>query len=99
MLKKAIKEEKKPVLDHIAADALQLWKADDPVEDSFTKNVGKVELRDEEKLSAVHELSDLFSKEPTRKHLHIIIVCDPPTSEYEYFVESDSSDPLIFFLL
>jgi hypothetical protein len=91
-LKKAIKEEKKVALEHADADALKVWKVDVPVNDRFKENVGMVDLRDEEELSAVDELSDLFSEGPTRKHLHIIVVYDPPTGECEYFVQSDESE-------
>ena len=30
-LKKAIKKEKEPIFNHIAADQLEIWKASDPV--------------------------------------------------------------------
>jgi hypothetical protein len=80
-LKKLVKEEKKPALDHINADALELWMVDIPVKDGFAEGL---ELRMEDELSPVVPLLDVFSDPPTQKHLHIIVVCDPPTSKCEH---------------
>jgi hypothetical protein len=80
VLKKAIKNEKKNVFQHVDADALVLWKVSMAVDHSFEENVKKVELRDEEALSPVEELSDVFSEVPARRHLHIIVSC-PPNGE------------------
>ena len=89
-LKEAIKDKKQVALEHVDADALQLWNVSIVVDDGFKENVGKVELRDEEELSPVKKLSAL--DEPHDGHLHIIVSCPPPNSECDYFVESGESD-------
>jgi hypothetical protein len=81
-LKKAIKEEKKVALEHVDADALRLWKVSIPVNGGFKENVSRVELKDEDELSPVDTLSDVFSEVPARKHLHIIVFCSPPNGEF-----------------
>jgi hypothetical protein len=80
VLKKAIKNEKKNVFQHVDADALVLWKVSMAVNDGFKENVKKVELRDEEALSPVRRLSNVFSDPPEEGHLHIIVSC-PPNGE------------------
>jgi hypothetical protein len=70
-LKKAIKEEMKPALDHVTAASLTLWKVSIPIDGSFEENV-KAELEEEEMLSPVDTLSDIFSN-LKGKHLHIIV--------------------------
>jgi hypothetical protein len=97
-LKKAIKEEKKPVFDHVAADALKLWKVSIPVDAEYKENVGEVELGDGAELSPVETLSDVFSPVPTRKHLHIIVVYPLPDGEYECVIISIGSDDLPLLL-
>ena len=63
-LKKAIKEEKKVALKHVDAGALQLWKVSIPVNGGFKENVSRIELKDEDELSPVDTLSDVFSEVP-----------------------------------
>ena len=82
--KKAIKEEKKPMLDHVTADSLTLWKVSIPVDDRFKENVGKVELRHGEALSPVTRLSSVFVDRPEDGHLHVIVK-SPRISESEPF--------------
>lgn len=84
-LKEAIKDKKKPALDHVDADSLKLWKVSIPVNDGFKENVSNIELRDKEALSPVQELSDIFSGVPTRKHVHIIVHA-PLASECKWLV-------------
>jgi len=57
LLKEAIKDKKQVALEHVDADALQLWNVSIIVDDGFKENVSKVELRDEEELSPVKTLS------------------------------------------
>jgi hypothetical protein len=59
------------------------------VDDVFKENVKKVELRDEEALSPVDELSDVFSEVPARRHLRII-VRSPPAGESQFLWLSSS---------
>jgi hypothetical protein len=84
-LKKAIKEENPESFRGVDARSLHLWNVSITVDDDFKDSVSKVELRDEEELSAVDTLSDLFSKAPGRKYLHII-VRSPPASKFTLVV-------------
>ena len=77
-LKEAIKDKKKPLFDHITADALTLWNVSLAVDDCLKDNVSNV-LRKEEALSPVQRLSALG--EPEDEHVHIIVLHDPPTGE------------------
>jgi hypothetical protein len=72
-LKKAIKEEKKPVLDHVTADSLTLWKVSIPVGRRLQQNLANEDLTNETSLSSVDDLVDVFSDELHRKHLHIVV--------------------------
>ena len=75
-LKKLIKDEKKPIFDHIPADSLVLWKDSVPIDE-----LDKLKLKpDGEALSPVDELSELFSDKPARKCVHIV-VRPPPAGE------------------
>ena len=77
-LKKAIKIEKMPAFDHVPADTLILWKVSIPVDDSLGDNLRN--LVDEQSLSPVEALSEVFTSSPDRKHLHIIVK-PPPVGE------------------
>jgi hypothetical protein len=48
VLKDAIKDKKTPALDHLAADALKIWKVSIPVNDGFEESMRKSEFREEE---------------------------------------------------
>jgi len=84
-LRDAIKEKKKPQLDHVTADSLHLWDvsiADD--DDGFEEKVSKV-VREQTKLSPVDQLSDVFSGELVRKHVHIVVK-SPRIGEWKQLV-------------
>jgi hypothetical protein len=72
-LKDAIKEKKKPVLDHIPADSLRLWRCSIPVDRDLQKRLASLDLADESQLSSVDDLLEIFPELPPRKHLHIIV--------------------------
>jgi hypothetical protein len=80
-LKEAIKDKKQVALEHVDADALQLWKVSIPVNGGFKENVRNVELRDEDALSPVDRLSKVYLGQPEDGDLHII-VRSPPASEF-----------------
>ena len=88
-LREAIKDKKKNVFQHVDADALVLWKVSIPVDRNLKGEINNLELPDEESLSPVEELSEIFSGVPIRKHLHII-VRSPPTSESQMLRLSSS---------
>jgi hypothetical protein len=71
-LKKAIKEEQKPTLDHVTADSLQLWKVSIPVDNNSRETLSQIVLRDEEAVSPVKRLTDVFSDRPKQGDLHVI---------------------------
>ena len=91
-LKKAIKEEMKVTLEYVDAVALQLWNVSIPVDGSLKERVKMLELRDEEELSPVVKLLQVFPNIPVEGNVHIVAYCPPPDGEYEY------SDHLIYVL-
>ena len=68
ILKKFIKEEKSPHLDHIAASDLDLWKVCRPIDDPSSK-----EPRDEPSLKVNKRLSSLWDGDPSDDDLHILV--------------------------
>jgi hypothetical protein len=62
MLKKVIKADKSPEFDGFAADHLQLWKVDMRLGDS--KELERFEPRDNEELSFIIKVGDLFQEDP-----------------------------------
>jgi hypothetical protein len=72
-LKKVIKDEKKPALDHVTADSLTLWKVSIPVGRRLRYTLANVDLTDETSLSSVDDLVDVFSDAPPHKDLHIVV--------------------------
>jgi hypothetical protein len=87
-LKDLIKGYKKPVLDHIPAYKLSLWKVPIPVDVHCKKTVADLELVTENILSALESLSRLFPTKLNKNLLHII-VRSPPTCEYHFSLSSD----------
>jgi hypothetical protein len=77
-LKEVIKDKKKPELDHVAASSLTLWKVSIPA-GHLQKNLANVDIPHETSLSSMDDLVDVFSDEPHRKHLHIVV--KPPDGE------------------
>ena len=88
-LKEAIKKKKEPDLDHLPADALDLWKVSGslllpvltidlhqvsiPEDANLQNNMSKFVPVREEVLKSSYELSEVFVDPPARKHLHIIV--------------------------
>src|SRR5580693_7268569 len=72
-LKKTIKDEKKHAFEHVDADTLVLWRVSIPVGGSFKQNLSKLDFVDEQSLSAVDELSEVFAESPAPKHVHVIV--------------------------
>ena len=81
-LKDAIKEKRKPALDHISADTLIMWKVSFPADqEDLEENLGN--LADKNSLPSVKRLSSLFSDQPADEYLHIVVQ-RPPTGEHKY---------------
>jgi hypothetical protein len=76
-LRKAIKDEKRPAIDHLPADTLVLWKVSIPVNQNLTENLRKLDFVDESSLLPVKKLSKVFSDQPEDEHLHIIVRVPP----------------------
>ena len=71
VLKELFKEEKKPALDHIPADALDLWQVAIPEGDN--EGFKNFVLEDSKKLCPMREISSMFGGDPPRGHIHIIV--------------------------
>jgi len=69
ILRRFIKEEKKPVFDHIPADSLILWK--------WNKAISKVmveDLRSDNLLAPIKKISNVFREDSLEEeYIHIII--------------------------
>jgi hypothetical protein len=87
-LKKAIKEEKKPALDHLPADALDLWKVSVPFDDDFEEKVKALDLSTERPLSGRRKLDSLFSHKSARPDDCLDIVVKVPTgAPHKHFLD------------
>ncbi|RHZ75565.1 hypothetical protein Glove_212g139 [Diversispora epigaea] len=83
ILKKHIKNEKKPNFDHLPADQLKLWKVNiflselnEKLNILINRNLAVIEQRLEgRKLLASDDVQDYFNEQPTKKHMHIIVEC------------------------
>jgi len=73
VLKEMIKEKKKPELDHLATDSLDLWKVTIPIDGNLKQNLRNVNLINEESLFPILELSEVFTDPPPRSHLHVVV--------------------------
>jgi hypothetical protein len=71
-LKKAIKGEKRPELNHLTADSLHLWKVSLPVDHNLRECLTDLDLADDSELSSVDDLLNVFPDSPTHKHVHIV---------------------------
>ncbi|KAM6492769.1 hypothetical protein JOM56_012493 [Amanita muscaria] len=67
----------KYTFQHVDAGNLALWKISFPVTGSLQEDLSKHEFVDEELLSPVEELSDVFSEPHVQKHLHIVVKPPP----------------------
>jgi hypothetical protein len=80
VLKEVIKDKKKPVFDHVPADALKLFKANLPVGDDLDAELKRFRPEDEgdrRLSSAVKRLKGVFG-DPVDEHLHVIVL--PPVA-------------------
>ena len=78
ILRKLIKDEKKPAFDHVPADALVLWKVSIPLNESFKNNLSKLDLVEKRPLLPEQELVEIFTgPPPAKKHVHIVVKAPP----------------------
>jgi hypothetical protein len=84
-LRKVIKEEKRPVLDHVPADALELWQVDFPVDDDekLRQRLKNFKFDPEKKLKSTEKLAQPFDK--IADGLHVLVV-PPQTGEWNCLV-------------
>ena len=68
ILKKLIKEEKAPHLDHVAASDLDLWQISFPIDDLHSKNPPTVGP----KMRSEKLLSNVFPSELDINHIHVV---------------------------
>jgi hypothetical protein len=81
-LKDAIKDKKRPVFDHVAADALVLWNVSVPADEDFEENLKKLNLYSKPPLQPLTKLSSVFADQHLDDHLDIVVKA-PPTGELE----------------
>jgi Crinkler effector protein N-terminal domain len=81
ILKKIIKEEKTPHLDHIAASDLDLWQVSFPIDDLPSKNLATVGP----KLRSEKFLSDAFRPELDVNRIHVFARAP---GQGEYYLDS-----------
>ena len=79
-LKKVIKEEKRPALDHVPTDTLTLWTVSVPADKDLEEKLEKLNLEGKRPLQPLMKLSSLFADQPVDDHLNIIVKA-PPTGE------------------
>ena len=70
MLKELVKEKRKPALDHLPADALDLWKVSTPEGDN--EGLKNFVLEDYKILGSTWEIGSVFEGDPPKRHAHII---------------------------
>jgi len=80
ILKKLIKEEKAPHLDHIAASDLDLWQVSFPIDELPSKNPPTVGP----KLRSEKLLSDAFPSDIDTNRIHVVARVP---GEREYFID------------
>jgi hypothetical protein len=71
VLKKVIKEENKPEFDSFAANHLQLWKVE--IRYGANDELKEFKPKDDEVLSPMEEIGEVFQGDPIRRHVHIIV--------------------------
>ena len=72
ILKKAIKEEKCPLFNHVTADTLDLWNVSVPVQELSETHLHDLQP-EHAPLVPVKRLGGLYPKAPLEEHLHIIV--------------------------
>jgi Crinkler effector protein N-terminal domain len=78
ILRDAIKDKKKPELDHVAAGSLLLWKVSIPLNESFKNNLSKLDLVEQRPLLPEQELVEIFTgPPPAKRHVHIVVKAPP----------------------
>jgi len=77
ILRKLIKDEKKPAFDHVDADTLVLWKVSIPVDKSFKESLSRNDFVEEHQVEPMQELVDIFTEPLVKKHIHIMIKAPP----------------------
>jgi hypothetical protein len=78
MLRKSIKDEKKPAFDSITADRLDLWNVSIKIDDNLPENLR--ERPREKALRPTEILSDVFPNgTPAVNTLHIVVDAPPGT--------------------
>jgi Crinkler effector protein N-terminal domain len=77
-LKKVIKHEISESFPNIDARSITLRKVSIP-KDRLQQSLANLDITGETSLSSMDDLDDVFSDEPPRKHLHIVV--KPPDGE------------------
>jgi hypothetical protein len=77
-LKEAVKDKNSESFHNVDARSLTLWKVSIP-KDRLQQSLANVDLTNATSLSSMDDLDDVFSGEPRRKHLHLVV--KPPDGE------------------
>ncbi|KAF8946487.1 hypothetical protein BGZ47_000429, partial [Haplosporangium gracile] len=78
-LKKAIKTEKAPRFDDVAADELALWRVSIPVAlKKERKNISLADVLSKEEFDETDDISDVFDDAPPKKTIRVIVQRPPP---------------------
>jgi hypothetical protein len=80
-LQKAIRKEKEHAFKGVDADTLVLWKVSMPADGPVKQDPRIHDLDEDQSLSLLEELSEVFSALLPRNHIHIVVRA-PPVGEY-----------------
>jgi hypothetical protein len=72
ILKRLIKEEQSPRLNHVAASELTAWKVSLPV-DTITPELTVDDVEACQKLHPVKKISSIFGEDEVDEHVHILV--------------------------
>jgi hypothetical protein len=71
-LKEAVKDKNSESFHNVDACSLTLWKVSIP-KDRLQQSLANLDVTDATSLLSMDDLDDIFSDEPPRKHLHIVV--------------------------
>jgi hypothetical protein len=92
-LQEAIRKKKEHGFKGVDADTLVLWKVSIPADGLAKEDPRILDLDEDQSLSPLEELSEVFSVSLPRKHIHIVVRA-PPVGEWAFvalvYVNSNS---------
>jgi hypothetical protein len=82
-LKQRIRKENEPAFDRVPAHTLVLWNVFIPADGLVKEDPRVHDLDEDQSLSPLDELSEVFSASLPRKHIHIVVRA-PPVGEWTF---------------